>query len=116
MQRNKEKSHVREVLAFFVPEAWKKYKGYFFLGGANVLLTIIAPFINILMLPLIINELCGERSITRLLVYAAILVGGERLISAGYRRWTFSLKSTLTCLKITSLKSSADVPWSLIFS
>lgn len=82
MQRNKEKSHVREVLAFFVPEAWKKYKGYFFLGGANVLLTIISPFINILMLPLVINELCGERSITRLLIYAAILVGGERLISA----------------------------------
>lgn len=82
MRRNKESSHIREVLAYFVPEAWCRYRGFFLLSGVGTLLTIVTPFVSILMLPMIINELCGERDIMRLLIYAAVLVGGERLLSA----------------------------------
>ena len=83
MRQNKEKSHVREVLRYFVPEAWRSCKSYFVCCGAGTILTIIAPFISIFMMPLIINELCGERNIVRLLIYAAVLVGGERLVQMG---------------------------------
>ena len=83
MRQNKEKTHVREVLRYFIPEAWRSCKSYFVCCGANTILTIIAPFISIFMMPLIINELCGERSIVRLLIYAAVLVGGERLVQMG---------------------------------
>ncbi len=82
MRRNKESSHIREVLAYFVPEAWRRYRGFFLLSGVGTLLTIVTPFVSILMLPMIINELCGERDIMRLLIYAAVLVGGERLLFA----------------------------------
>lgn len=81
MRQSKEQTHIRKVLAFFVPEAWRKYKGFFFWSGAGTLITIITPFIRILMLPMIIDELCGARDIMRLVIYAAVLVGGERLLS-----------------------------------
>lgn len=83
---NKEKkesgfSVVRKTLKYFFPIAWKVNKGYFFVNGIMTVIDAIQPFVAIIVSPLIISELLGERDITRLLVYAAILAVAGPLLS-----------------------------------
>lgn len=70
-----------DALKYFYPIAWKAHKSYFFIGGMQVLAGAAQPFVNIFMTPLIIDELLGERDIQKLLMYAAILVLGNTLLS-----------------------------------
>lgn len=82
MKHKTSKTHIREVLAYFVPQVWRQFKGYFFICGTSTILTIAAPFVSILMLPMIIDELCGERRLEVLLLYAAVLIISERVLTA----------------------------------
>lgn len=74
-------SKVRKTLQYFYPITWKKFKGFFFLGAVNILLKALQPFVSIMMLPLIIDELLGARDIRRLFTYAAVIVVGGTLLS-----------------------------------
>lgn len=74
-------SVVRKTLKYFFPIAWKVNKGYFFVNGIMTVIDAIQPFVAIIVSPLIISELLGERDITRLLVYAAIMAVAGSLLS-----------------------------------
>ncbi len=81
MKKEKKEKIVRPVLKYFLPAAWKNYKGYFFCGIFKVIISAVMPFINIIMLPLIIDELLGGRDIEKLVTYAAVIVIGGALLN-----------------------------------
>lgn len=83
MKKRKEKKNpvVRPVLKYFLPIAWRNFKGYFFCGIFKVILSAVTPFINIMMLPLIIDELLGGRNVEKLILFAAIIVLSNGLLS-----------------------------------
>ncbi|HKM34411.1 MAG TPA: ABC transporter ATP-binding protein, partial [Lachnospiraceae bacterium] len=60
MKMNKE-NQILNVYRYFLPSAWKKYKGYFVVRFAKLLVTAAIPFIHILIMPKIIDELLGNR-------------------------------------------------------
>ena len=74
-------SVVRKTLKYFFPIAWKVHKGYFFINGIMTIIDAIQPFVAIIVSPLIISELLGERDITRLIVYVAILAVAGPILS-----------------------------------
>ncbi len=71
----------KKTLKYFLPIAWKLHKGYFFLGIAKTVLNAVYPFIPILILPLIIQELLGERDLFKMLAYVVIIVAGQGIIN-----------------------------------
>lgn len=72
---------VFKTLRYFIPIAWKKYKGFFFFSGAHIVLDAAHPFVAIMMTPLILDELLGNRDIARLFFYVAVIVIGGSVIS-----------------------------------
>ncbi|MDE7239835.1 MAG: hypothetical protein K2N41_09010, partial [Lachnospiraceae bacterium] len=71
----------RKTLQYFFPIAWRFQKSYFFVGIAKAILEAVHPFVSILFLPLIIDELLGERDLTRMFTYVAIIAVAGSLIS-----------------------------------
>lgn len=77
-KEKKERKKFRESTAFkvysyFLPSAWKKYKGYFALRFVKLFATAAVPFADIIMLPLIVDELVNEARIARIVLYVVIL-------------------------------------------
>ena len=83
-QQNKKESSlkvVKAVLKYLFPVVWKTQKSYFVNGAFLVVVGAISPFVKILVLPLIIDELLGGRDVKKLLIYAGIMVLGDVLVS-----------------------------------
>lgn len=71
---------VAETLAFFYPQVFKKYKGYFLVGAVKTIIDAAAPFVSVLLLPLLIDGLInGEKKLLLLLYAAVIALGGTFL-------------------------------------
>ncbi|MCM1047064.1 MAG: ABC transporter ATP-binding protein/permease [Clostridiales bacterium] len=71
----------KDTLGYLYPAAWKKFKGFFFCAAANIVFKSVQPFVSIMVTPLIIDELLGERNVERLIIYAAIIAVGGSLLS-----------------------------------
>lgn len=72
---------VKAVLRYLFPIAWKTRKSYFLCSAIQVIVGAVKPFVKILVLPLIIDELLGGREIQKLITYAVIIVLGDVLLS-----------------------------------
>ncbi len=75
-KKNSAMKKVAETLAFFYPQVFRKYKGYFFVGALKTLIDAAAPFVSILVLPLLIDGLINGEEKTLLLLYAAVIALG----------------------------------------
>lgn len=73
----------KKVYAFFLPNAWKKSKGYFVLRVLKLICDALNPFVNIIVLPLVVDELLGERRVETLIWYVVILGLGNILLGFG---------------------------------
>lgn len=72
----KEKGVVLKTLKYFFPIAWRFDKAYFILSAVNVLIAAALPFIDIFILPLLIDSLTAEvRDVPMIITYAALMVG-----------------------------------------
>lgn len=74
-------SVVKKTYKYFFPIAWRVNKGFFFVSAVRTLVNAVQPFVAILVSPLIISELLGERNLGRLLIYAAIMAVAGSLLS-----------------------------------
>lgn len=75
-EKKKEKGVVFKTLKYFFPVAWKFDKAYFILSAINVIVAAVLPFIDIFILPLLIDALTAEvRDIPQIITYAALMVG-----------------------------------------
>lgn len=70
-----------KTLKYFYPVAWKRYKAFFGVGILKIMIYAVLPFVKIMILPLIIDELLGARDFQRLLLYAGLIVIGHTLLS-----------------------------------
>lgn len=73
-RRSKSAEVLKNVYGYFLPSAWKQYKGYFFVMTAKLMTVALQPFIAIIFTPKIIAELLGERDADTLIRYAVCLV------------------------------------------
>lgn len=76
LKKRKSFDTVKKTISYFFPIAWKIHKGYFIFGLLQIVISALAPFAAILISPLIIDELIGERNIKKLIIYTVILVVG----------------------------------------
>lgn len=77
----KEKGVVLKTLKYFFPVAWRFDKAYFILSALNVLIAAALPFIDIFILPLLIDALCAQvRDIPQIITYAALMVGLDVIV------------------------------------
>lgn len=72
---------VKAVLRYLFPIAWKTRKSYFLCSAVQVIVGAVKPFVKILVLSLIIDELLGGREIQKLITYAVVIVLGDVLLS-----------------------------------
>lgn len=72
---------VSRTLGYFFPVAWKFKKRYFFFWIIKAVCDICQPFAAILMTPLLVDELLGERNVQKLITYTAVLVISEAVLS-----------------------------------
>jgi len=70
------------VIKTLFPTAAKKYPLFFILQVLKTLIEILQPFLGLYVSPLLVDELVTDRNIRKLVMYAAILVAGEFILSA----------------------------------
>lgn len=68
------------VIRTLFPTAVHKYPMFFVMEGLKTLISILQPFLGILVTPLLVDELCNARSVERIVQYVAIIVVGECLL------------------------------------
>ena len=73
---------LREIIRLMFPVAAKRFPLFFPLEALKTLCDILRPFVAIFTTPLIVDELVGGRDLTKLFIYAGVLVGGEFLLNA----------------------------------
>lgn len=74
---------VRSTLKYFLPVAFRHYKGFFVLGILGIILNAVQPFVSIMMTPLILDELLGGRNLQKLFLYAAVIAVVGSALSLG---------------------------------
>ena len=72
---------LKEIVRIMFPVAAKRFPLFFPLEALKILCDILMPFIAIFVTPLIVDELVGGRDLTRLFIYAGILILGECLLT-----------------------------------
>ena len=72
---------LKEIIRLMFPVAAKRFPLFFPLEALKTLCDILMPFIAIFVTPLIVDELVGGKDLTRLFVYAGILILGECLLT-----------------------------------
>ena len=61
------KNVILEVYKYFLPSAFKKYKGYFAMRVGLLVADTVWPFVSILVMPMVIDELMNGRNITKIM-------------------------------------------------
>lgn len=69
-----------DVIRTLFPVAARKYPMFFIMEGIKTLISILQPFLGILVTPLLVDELCNARNVQRIVQYVAIIVAGEFLL------------------------------------
>ncbi|MDF2538916.1 MAG: ABC-type multidrug transport system, ATPase and permease component [Herbinix sp.] len=72
-------SMVVQVIRYFYAKAFRVKPVYLFIIICQTLLKASLPFINTIFPALIIDQLVGDRNLNRLILYIAIIVGGNGL-------------------------------------
>lgn len=73
----KKKNVILEVYKYFLPSALKKYKGYFVVRFAHLLVNAVWPFVQILVLPMVVDELLGARDIKKIMNCILFVIAAE---------------------------------------
>lgn len=78
--KERNKHVVFKIYRYFLPTAWKRSKVYFLIQIAKLLVTAVQPFVKILLMPMIVDELLGNRDAGVLLGYVAAMVAADALL------------------------------------
>ncbi len=81
-QKGSEKTRVVwGTLKYFFPQAWGLSRRYFILSGLNVLISAAVPFVDIMILPLLVDALCQpERDVPYIILCAALMLGLDAVL------------------------------------
>lgn len=85
-KQKKQKTKLKDSIAwktysYFLPGAWKKYKMYFVLRFIKLFAQAAIPFVDLIMLPKLVDELVGDRRADMLILYVLIMGVGTVLLN-----------------------------------
>lgn len=69
------------VVGYFYTEAFRFRPSYLILIAFNIIAKSISPYVNIIFPALLINELTKDKNIGRIILYIAIIIGGNYFFS-----------------------------------
>jgi len=72
---------ILKVYKYFLPSAWKRYKGYFVIRFLRLIVNTITPFIPIVFMPRIVDELVGSRDVKRITTYVLVILITEYVLN-----------------------------------
>ena len=74
---NKTENVILKVYKYFLPSAWKRYKMYFIVRFLRLVVMTLMPFVNILVMPLIVDEMLTTRSAEKIFEYVVFILASE---------------------------------------
>lgn len=80
---------ISAVIKTLFSTAWKKYPGFFFFEALKTIIQAGIPFVGLILTPMIVDEIVGQRDIKRLTTLAAILVISEFVLEM-LNQWTMN--------------------------
>ncbi len=87
------KGSVLKTLRYFFPVAWKFSKSYFILSALNVAVGAVLPFVDIILLPMLLDSLIQpEKDIPRIIFFAALMIGLDAAIGLAESLLTIHLE------------------------
>lgn len=91
--KKQEKGVVIKTLKYFFPVAWRFDKAYFILSAINVVVAAALPFIDIFLLPLLVDALCAEvKDVGLIITYAVLMVGLDVVVGLATSQLTIHLQ------------------------
>ena len=77
----KQDNVILKIYKYFLPTAWKKYKMYFIVRFLRLVIMTLMPFVNILVMPLIVDEMLTTRSAEKIFGYVVFILASEFVLS-----------------------------------
>ena len=77
----KQDNVILKIYKYFLPTAWKKYKMYFIVRFLRLVIMTLMPFVNILVMPLIVDEMLTTRSEEKIFGYVVFILASEFVLS-----------------------------------
>ena len=72
---------ILKIYKYFLPTAWKRYKIYFIVRFLKLVVMTIMPFINIMIMPLIVDEMLTTRSAEKIFKYVVFILASEFVLN-----------------------------------
>lgn len=72
---------ILKIYKYFLPTAWKRYKIYFIVRFLRLVVMTIMPFINIMVMPLIVDEMLTTRSAEKIFKYVVFILASEFVLN-----------------------------------
>lgn len=69
-----------KAIRYFIPLAWRIKKKYFIFMTINLISDMLHPFVDLILIPLIMDELLNEKRLELLIIYVIVLVVGDALL------------------------------------
>ncbi len=92
-QKQIKKGVTIKTLKYLFADAWKFDKIYFILSAVKVVVGAVLPFVDIFLLPMLLNALIApEKDIAAIITYAALMVGLDAVFELVYSQLTIHLE------------------------
>lgn len=72
---------ILKIYKYFLPTAWKRYKIYFIVRFLKLVVMTVMPFINIMVMPLIVDEMLTTRSAEKIFKYVVFILASEFVLN-----------------------------------
>ena len=72
---------ILKIYKYFLPTAWKRYKIYFIVRFLRLVVMTIMPFINIMVMPLIVDEMLTTRSAEKIFKFVVFILASEFVLN-----------------------------------
>ncbi|MBO5176948.1 MAG: ABC transporter ATP-binding protein [Lachnospiraceae bacterium] len=77
----KQENVILKIYKYFLPTAWKRYKIYFIVRFLKLVVMTVMPFINIMVMPLIVDEMLTTRSAEKIFNYVVFILASEFVLN-----------------------------------
>lgn len=77
----KSENVILKIYKYFLPTAWKRYKVYFVVRFFKLVVMTMMPFVNIMVMPLIVDEMLTNQSAEKIFGYVAFILGAEFVLN-----------------------------------
>jgi len=78
---NRQENVILKIYKYFLPTAWKRYKIYFIVRFLRLVVMTVMPFINIMVMPLIVDEMLTTRSAEKIFKYVVFILASEFVLN-----------------------------------